>query len=156
MSNILQQSLSTAFSVVTAPVVGVLVIGTKFAYLAPLLVRWNESSSPQSAYLRNWKLEDLVSCTGKANQDNGIYPHVVWTPRSRLLIYPAAPVSRVGIHQVAVHDREVARQVLKGDVKAVEGRMRSRSVISRSNMVLSGFHIPAGTLIEIDVTPEEC
>jgi hypothetical protein len=54
---------------------------------------------------------------------------------------------------VAVHNPYVVRKILSGDVKDADGKQSgSRSVISRSNMVVQGYVIPAGTLITFDDT----
>lgn len=69
-----------------------------------------------------------------------------------LLTVSVEAVTRVGIHSVAVHDAIAEQQILEGDVKVMETDMSGPTkVMSKSEMVVTGYRIPAGTLIVLDV-----
>lgn len=64
----------------------------------------------------------------------------------------AEPVTRIGIHSVAVHDAIAEREVLEGDIKVMETGIRGPTkVMSKSEMMVRGYIIPFGTLIVLDV-----
>jgi hypothetical protein len=61
------------------------------------------------------------------------------------------PVKRLGIHHVAISDPAVIKGVLGQDVKCVEAVHNGvGTVMARSNIVVRGCSIPAGTLITLD------
>jgi hypothetical protein len=55
------------------------------------------------------------------------------------------------LHQVAVHDGALVKEILMGDVKIIEkGANGVSQVMMRSNTNVDGYMIPAGTLVMLD------
>ena len=64
-----------------------------------------------------------------------------------------APQSRLGIHHVSVSDPQIIQNVLAEDTRPVQNG--SGSVVARSNIVVGGCSIAAGTLITLGGSPDD-
>jgi len=67
------------------------------------------------------------------------------------LMCATEPITRVGLHQVAVHDGALIQQILRGDIKIVERDASGVTQVTlRSNTMVGGHTIPVGTLVVFD------
>jgi hypothetical protein len=125
------QGLGAILYLITVPL---LTVGTKLVYLVPLLIKWNNphySSSRRSPFQNKNGRLPLPLTYGMFKSDNY-----------------AVPVKRLGIHHVSISDPAIIQSVLDENVRCVEAVQGS--VVARSNIVVRGCGIAAGTLITFD------
>jgi hypothetical protein len=106
-----------------------------------------ESTEEFHPLLQIWRAVRSISRSRKPR-----YEHVLATvPASSKLICATEPLTRVGLHQVAVHDGTLIKQILMGDIKIIENDANGITrVMLRSNTSVGGHMAPGGTLVMLD------